>query len=339
MKHCGISDVPRPNLFREIFPYSTVPRIAFDHEEEPAHPAEYAYITDSTLRDGQQAAPPFSVSQIGGIFDFLHELSGPDGFIRQSEFFLYTRKDREAVEACAERGYRFPEITGWIRACGKDLNLVSRMGIRETGILTSASDYHIFLKLKSTRQGVLRRYLDVVSAALERGITPRCSFEDVTRADIHGFCVPFAIELMRLREESGIDIKIRLCDTLGLAVPYPGAALPRGVPALVRAFTDDAGVPSRLLEWHGHNDFHKALVNAVTAWLHGCSGVSGTLLGLGERTGNPPIEALMVEYCALKGIPHAVDREKIVRVIRFFQSQFGYDPTPAGRRWLDEKQP
>ncbi len=334
MKHYEISDVGQPNLFREFFPYASVPRIAFDHGELPAHPARHAYITDSTLRDGQQAGPPFSVPQVSRIFDFLHELSGPNGFIRQTEFFLYTEKDRAALDACRAKNYRFPEITGWIRASRKDLQLVCDMGIKETGILTSASDYHIFLKLKSTRRDILGRYLEVVSAALEKGITPRCSFEDITRADIYGFCVPFAIELMRLREKSGIDIKVRLCDTLGLAVPYPGAALPRSVPALVKAFIDDAGVPSRLLEWHGHNDFHKALINAATAWLHGCSGAGGTLLGIGERTGNPPVEALMVEYSALKGLPGLIDRKVMVEVIRYFQSQLGREVTPSSRRWL-----
>ena len=77
---------------------------------------------------------------------------------------------------------------------------------------------------------------------------------------------------MKLREESGIDIKIRLCDTLGFGITYPGSALPRSVPGLVRAFIDDAGVPGSLLEWHGHNDFHKVLINAATAWLYGCAG-------------------------------------------------------------------
>jgi len=126
-----------------------------------------------------------------------------------------------------------------------------RVGPQGNGILTSVSDYHIFLKLKLERKGALEKYLNIARTAVEKGITPRCHFEDVTRADIHGFCIPLAVELMRLREESGVDVKIRLCDTLGFGVTYPGSALPRSVPKLVRAFIDDAGVPGHLLEWHG----------------------------------------------------------------------------------------
>jgi isopropylmalate/homocitrate/citramalate synthase len=321
-------EIDEPNLMREIFPYSEVPRIDFDHKLLPLDPAEDIFITDTTFRDGQQARPPYTVKQIEAIFDFMHRLSGPKGVIRQSEFFLYTPKDREALELCLSKGYDFPQITGWIRAVEDDLQLVTEMGLKETGILTSVSDYHIFLKLKLDRRGALNKYLSIVRAALDKGLKPRCHFEDVTRADIHGFCVPMAIELMKLREESGTDIKIRLCDTMGFGISYPGSALPRSVPSVVRAFIDDAGVPGHLLEWHGHNDFHKVLINATTAWLYGCSGANGTLLGFGERTGNAPIEGLIMEYIGLKGSMDGIDTTAITDLAEYFQSELGYRIPP-----------
>jgi isopropylmalate/homocitrate/citramalate synthase len=202
------------------------------------------------------------------------------------------------------------------------------MGLPETGILTSVSDYHIFLKLRWNRRRALEDYLAIVKAALDLGVIPRCHFEDVTRADIYGFCVPCAIELMRLREESGIDIKIRLCDTMGYGVPYPGAALPRSVPRLVMAMIDDAGVPGHLLEWHGHNDFHKVLVNSVTAWLYGCSAVNGALLGFGERTGNAPIEGMIIEYISLKGTTDGIDTTVITEIAQYFEKELHYHIPP-----------
>ncbi len=320
----GIEEVAKPNLMRNIFPYDEVCRIDFDHHFLVPSPSEGMYITDTTFRDGQQARPPYTVDQIVTIFDFLHRLGGPNGIIRQSEFFLYTDKDKNAVERCRERGYEFPEITGWIRANRQDLQLVKEMGIPETGILTSVSDYHIFLKLGKTRGQALEDYLSIVKAALELGIQPRCHFEDVTRADIYGFCIPFAIELMKLREESRIDIKIRLCDTMGYGITYPGAALPRSVPKIVRTFIEKGGVPGHLLEWHGHNDFHKVLINATTAWLFGCGAVNGTLLGFGERTGNTPIEALLIERIALRGSDDGIDTLAITEMAEYFEKKLGY---------------
>lgn len=319
-----LREVDKPNLLRNIFPYSEVPKVDFDFAMIPINPARNFLMTDTTFRDGQQARPPFTVEQISKLFDFLHRLSGPRGIIRQSEFFLYTKKDREAVDVCRSKGYQYPQITGWIRAQKKDLAQVRAMGLTDTGILTSVSDYHIFLKMGLDRRKAMDKYLDMVRATIEKGIAPRCHFEDMTRADIYGFCVPLAQKLMEIREESGVDIKIRLCDTMGYGVTFPGSALPRSVPKLVRAMIDDANVPEDLLEWHGHNDFHKGLTNAVSAWLYGCSTVNGTLLGIGERTGNTPLEALVIDYMSLRGHADGMDPKVITEVAEYFEMELGH---------------
>jgi len=321
-------DVQEPNLYRHIFPYEEVCRVEFDNRFVFIDPPEEIFITDTTFRDGQQARPPYTVEQIVDLFDMLHKLGGANGVIRQCEFFLYSEKDKKAVERCLERSYRYPEITGWIRAQKEDFKLVKEMGLKETGILTSVSDYHIFLKLKKNRRVVLREYLSIVSSALDLGIIPRCHFEDITRADIYGFCVPFAQDLMRLSEEAKLPVKIRLCDTLGFGVTYPGAALPRCVPKIIRAMIDDAGVPSEYLEWHGHNDFYKGLINATTAWLYGCASANGTLLGFGERTGNAPIEGLIIEYISLMGHNNGIDTTVITNIRNYFERVMGIPIPP-----------
>lgn len=318
-----------PQLLRNVFPYNEVCRIDFDHKLQPLDPAEEMQITDTTFRDGQQARPPYKVEQIVALYDMMHRLSGPKGILRQCEFFLYSQRDREAVEKCQALGHRFPEITGWVRANSEELKAVKEMGIKETGILTSVSDYHIFLKLGLDRQTCLDKYLAVVKEALNLGVVPRCHMEDVTRADIYGFVVPFAIELTKLREESGVPIKVRLCDTMGYGVTYPGAALPRSVPKLVRAMIEDAGIPGKLLEWHGHNDFYKVLINATTAWLYGCASINGSLLGFGERTGNTPVEALVVEYIALRGKDDGMDTRVITEIAEYFEKEIGHRIPPA----------
>jgi isopropylmalate/homocitrate/citramalate synthase len=319
-----LQDVPEPNLLRDIFPYDEVPKIVFDGVLEEIDPAPEFYITDTTFRDGQQARPPYTVPQIVDMYKMLHRLGGPNGVIRQAEFFLYSDVDREAVSQCLALDYPFPEVTGWIRAVKSDFQLVKNMGLKETGILTSCSDYHIFLKLKRTRRQAYEDYLGVVKAALDAGIKIRCHLEDATRADFYGFVVPFVSELMRLREESGIPIKIRVCDTMGFGVPFPGATLPRSVPKLIQGLRRECGVPPECLEWHGHNDFHKVLVNASAAWLYGCMYANGTLLGYGERTGNPPLEGLVMDYIALKGTPNGMDTSVITEIASYFEQEIGY---------------
>ena len=313
-----------PELYRDVFPYTHVSRIEFDDTFLVPRPADPMFITDTTFRDGQQARPPYTVKQIARIYDLLHKLGGKSGLIQASEFFMYSPKDRKAIEVCRSRGYRFPRVTGWIRANMDDLKIAHDMEFDEVGLLTSMSDYHIFLKLGKTREQAMNDYLKVVTKALEWGIVPRCHFEDVTRADIYGFCLPFARKLMELSHEASMPIKIRLCDTMGYGVPFPGAALPRSVQRIVRAFTDEAGVPGAWLEWHGHNDFHKVLVNGVTAWLYGCGGVNGTLMGFGERTGNGPLEALVIDYISLTGNDEAADPTVITEIAQYFEKELDY---------------
>jgi len=320
-----VEHAEEPDLLREMFPYEEVPRLTFDGLSVPLDPPEEIFITCTTFRDGQQARPPYTVNQTVDLYDMLHRLGGPNGVIRQCEFFLYSDKDREAVEKCLERGYKCPEVTGWIRAVKADFQLVKQMGLRETGILTSASDYHTFLKLGKNREDALAGYMDLVHTALETCDVIRCHFEDVTRADIHGFIIPFAQRLVEAEEEIGKPIRIRLCDTMGYGVPYPEAALPRSVPKLVHALIHEAGVKKERLEWHGHNDFHKVLVNAEAAWLYGCAAANGTLLGFGERCGNPPIEGLCIEYASLVGSTNGMDLKVITEIGDYFRKEIGAD--------------
>jgi citrate (Re)-synthase len=324
----SLQDVSEPNLYREIYSYDEIPKCAFNHRRVPMNPADEIWITDTTFRDGQQSRAPYTVPQILKLYDFLHKLGGPNGLIKQTEFFLYSDKDKEAVYKCMERGYKFPEVTSWIRASKKDFKLAKEMGIEESGFLVSCSDYHIFKKFKKSRKQVMEDYLSVIKDALDVGIKPRCHLEDITRADFYGFVVPFALELRKLMDESGVPIKLRACDTLGYGVSYSGAALPRSVPGIVYGLRHHAGFPSELLEWHGHNDFYKVVTNAATAWLYGCSSVNGSLLGIGERTGNTPVEAMVIEYAQLKGTTDGMDTTVITEIAEYYEKELGYSIPP-----------
>ena len=321
-------DVKEPNLYREYFTYDEVPKVVFNHRLVPMEVPEKIWITDTTFRDGQQSRQPYTVEQMTHLFDLIHRLSGPKGIVKMSEFFLYTKKDRDAVYKCLEKGYEFPEITSWIRASKKDFELVKEIGLKETGILVSCSDYHIFHKMHMTRRQAIDHYIGVVRECIETGVKPRCHFEDITRADFYGFVVPFADAIMQLSKDTGVPIKIRACDTLGYGVTYPGSVLPRCVPGIIYGLNVHAGVPSELIEWHGHNDFYRAVNNATYAWLYGASSVNCSLLGIGERTGNTPLEAMVFEYAQLRGTLDGMDPTVITEIAEYYEKELGYDIPP-----------
>ena len=333
----SLQDISEPNLQRDVYTQGMVPKVPFNHRRVPMNMPEEIWITDTSLRDGQQSVEPYTVDQIVNIYKLLSKLGGPYGIIRQTEFFIYSQKDRKAVEKCMELDLKFPEITTWIRASKEDFKLARDMGIKETGILVSCSDYHVFKKMKMTRKQVLEHYLAAVSEAFEAGIVPRCHLEDITRADFYGFVVPFVNELQELSKQAGIPVKIRACDTMGYGVPYTEAAMPRSVAGIIYGLQHYSDVPSELLEWHGHNDFYKAVANASTAWLYGASAVNCSLLGIGERTGNIPLEAMVFEYASLRGSMDGMDPTVITEIAEYFQKDIGYtipDMTPfVGRNF------
>ena len=308
-----------PDYYRDQFPYTLPPMVQFEREPVPLDPEHDIWITDTTFRDGQQSRAPYSVDQIVHLYSLLQKLGGAKGMVRQSEFFLYTKKDREAVDRCQELGYRFPEITGWIRGTMGDYRLVRDAGLKETGILTSISDYHIFKKLGSNREAVINSYLQVVDAALSDGVIPRCHIEDSTRADFYHVVLPFVQTLMERGKQAGIQVKVRYPDTMGVGVPDPHAALPRGIPRLTHLLHTEGGVPSEALEFHGQNDLNAIIPNAVSAWMYGANSNNGTLLGIGERSGNTPIEALVFWLIGLTGETHGIQTEVISEIADYYR--------------------
>ena len=324
----SLQDVAEPNLQRDVYSYGTVPKVAFNHRRVPMAMPEEIWITDTSLRDGQQSVEPYTADQIVKIYQLLNRLGGPYGIIRQTEFFIYSKKDREALERCMALDLKFPEITTWIRASKEDFKLVKDLGIRETGFLVSCSDYHIFNKMKMNRRQCMEHYLGVVKDAFDAGVVPRCHLEDITRADFYGFVVPFVNELQELSREAGIPVKIRACDTMGYGVPYTEAAMPRSVAGIIYGLQHYSDVPSEYLEWHGHNDFYKGVANASTAWLYGACAVNCSLLGIGERTGNVPLEAMVFEYASLRGSLDGMDTTVITEIADFFQRDIGYKIPP-----------
>ena len=324
----ALQDIPEPQLYRDVYSYDTVPKVGFNHRRVPLGMPEEIWITDTSLRDGQQSIEPYTVEQIVQLYKYMNRLGGPYGIIRQTEMFVYSQKDREALQKCQELGLKFPEITTWIRASKEDFKLVKDLGIRETGILVSCSDYHIFKKLKMSRKQAMDHYLAAVSEAFDAGVMPRCHLEDITRADFYGFVVPFVNALMELSRQAKIPVRIRACDTMGYGVPYTEVALPRSVPGIIYGLQHYSDVPSEMLEWHGHNDFYKAVANAASAWLYGACAVNCSLLGIGERTGNVPLEAMVMEYASLRGSLDGMDPTVITEIAEYFKKEIGYDIPP-----------
>ncbi|HVL88240.1 MAG TPA: 2-isopropylmalate synthase [Candidatus Thermoplasmatota archaeon] len=335
-----IVDVPEPQLYHDIFPFSEAPRIPLDGIVFPTDVPRDIWITDTTFRDGQQSREPYTVEQMVKLYEMEKRLGGPNNKISMSEFFVYTERDIQAVSRCLEAGKGSPQVTAWIRATKNDVKLFKETADRirretgheltETGMLTSISDYHIFYKFGtgSARSKVVAEYLELAEEVLKAGFTLRCHFEDSTRADTFGVTVPFARKLMRLSEKYGQRVVIRYPDTLGVGVPWVEAALPRSIPKLTWVLRHMAGVPADCLEFHGQQDFQLGIPNATAAWMYGAARNNCTLLGIGERAGNVPLEIMVFMYAGLKGGFDGMDSRVITEIADYYQKELGFAIPP-----------
>jgi len=278
-------------------------------EEQPVEPPAPAaddlpkLITDTTLRDGAQDSrfaifPPETRLK---YYDLLHRLDNNTGAIYAVEAFIYQKRDVWTLEKLLERGYEWPRVTTWTRATPKDIKLlveVSQGKIKETGMLASASDHHIFDKLGyASKEEAIEKYLQPIRTALENNITPRIHLEDCTRADIYGWVIPF---MQKVMDESRGIARFRICDTIGWGSPDPYAALPWGIPRLFTVLRQEVGAE---LEFHGHNDFGLATANSIASWRYGGKKVNVAFAGLGERTGNTSLEQTVAALIRHYGDP------------------------------------
>ncbi len=277
-------------------------------EAEPTPPPPRAedepkLITDTTLRDGAQDSrfALFPAEARLRYYDLLHRLDNGAGRIYAIETFIYQKRDLWLLDKLLERGYRWPLVTTWTRALPKDIKTlveVSQGRIKETGMLASASDHHIFDRLGfHSKEEAIEKYLQPIVTAIEHDITPRVHLEDCTRADIYGWVIPF---ILRVKEATEGRAKFRICDTIGWGVPDPTAPLPWGIPRLFATLKRETGVE---MEFHGHNDFGLATANSIAAWRFGCTKVNCAFGGLGERTGNTSLEQIVAALIRLYGDP------------------------------------
>jgi 2-phosphinomethylmalic acid synthase len=295
-----IPEPSAPEYFLTSFPRDAFP--AYEWTERPTTLPNAAWTTETTHRDGQQGGLPLSTEQSLKIYDILCRFTADSGAIRQAEFFVYRASDRAALEGALERysGGAPIEPTTWIRATARDVVLIQSLGVCETGMLASASDYHTFHKFKpGGRNQAAQTYLEAVKMTLDAGIRPRLHLEDATRAPID-FLRPFIEQVQEISSAYGPELrpKFRVCDTLGLGLPFDDVALPRSIPRIFQEMRK-LGLQSTDLEFHPHNDTWLVVANCLAAVRAGCSVINGTSLGKGERTGNAPLEAVLMHLTGM----------------------------------------
>lgn len=261
-------------------------------------------ICDTTLRDGEQAAGVvFANIEKIRIARMLDEIGVPQ---IEAGIPAMGGDEKKAIREIARLGLK-ASILGWNRANKEDIDHSLDCDVDSVAISLSSSDIHIEHKLMKSRQWVLEKITESIEHAKSHGLYISCNAEDASRADRD-----FLIQFAQTAKDAGAD-RVRFCDTLGIMEPLKTYKV-------IKDLIDHVHLP---VEMHTHNDFGMATANAVAGIQAGATFLSTTVLGLGERTGNAPLEELVMASLYILNIDPLIETARFREIAEYVAKASG----------------
>lgn len=264
--------------------------------EGPAsHPAGPAEVADETLRDGLQC-PSIKDPTIDEKIRMLHlqarlgvhgvDLGLPGAGPRVVEAVLEMAREMAAARLPME-----PYCAA--RTVLADLDPIIEI-VQKTGLPIHAATFLGSSPIRHYAEGwdldrLLRTAEEAVTYAVRHGLEVMFVTEDTTRAKP---------EVLRRLYTTAIQCGARrvcVADTVGHATPEGTARLIRFIRGVVAATGESIAI-----DFHGHSDRGLALSNALAAYMGGADRAHGTVLGIGERVGNTPLDLLLINLKLLR---------------------------------------
>ncbi|MFQ5886606.1 MAG: homocitrate synthase family protein [Anaerolineae bacterium] len=262
-------------------------------------------LLDTTLRDGEQAVGViFTRWEKEQIATLLAEIGIP---AIEAGFPALGPEEKECVKAVVEAGIKVRgdarplEINVFARARREDVCNAAECGVHGVIISISTSDIHIERKFRRSREWVLERVEEAADEAKSHGLVFTVSAEDASRTDLS-----FLIEYYRLAERLGARM-VRYCDSLGVDDPFTTYKR-------IKLIGQEISLP---IEMHMHNDFGMATANVLAGIRAGASSVAASIGGLGERTGNSPLEEVVMALRHLYGVDLNIDTSRFREVAEY----------------------
>lgn len=262
------------------------------------------YIVDTTLRDGEQTAGVvFANREKIRIAKFLDEIG-----VDQIEAGIPTMggDEKQAIKDICKAGLR-ASIMGWNRPVISDIEQSLECGVDAVAISISTSDIHIKHKLNKSREWVLENMAQAVEFAKKNGLYVSANAEDASRSDLE-----FLIQYAKTAKEAGAD-RLRYCDTVGILDPFTTYEH-------IRKIREAVDIE---IEMHTHDDFGMATANALAGVKAGANYVGVTVLGLGERAGNSPLEEVVMALKHLFNIDLGFKTDMFVEIAEYVSRASG----------------
>jgi len=256
---------------------------------DPAPPRPPVQLDDETLRDGLQS-PSVHTPSIDDKIRILHLIdalgidtadiglpgAGPHVVADVERLAREIADNRMRVQAnCAARTVLadIEPIARISQRVGLPIECCAFIG--SSPIRQYAEDWTLDRLVALTEEAI--------GFAVKEGLPVMYVTEDTTRAD------PASLQRLYTAAIRAGASRVCIADTVGHATPAGAAAVTRFIQSIVDACGGGVGI-----DWHGHRDRDLSIANSFAAWEAGATRLHGAALGIGERVGNTPMDALLV---------------------------------------------
>jgi isopropylmalate/homocitrate/citramalate synthase len=254
-------------------------------------------FADCTLRDGEQAPGVFfTLDEKLAIAEQL-DAAGVD--IIDAGMPSVSKDERAILTALVARKLR-ARIAATVRATRADIDLAIDCGVSEVFVFMPVSPQHLKHKFGIDLPRAQQRIADAVEYAVGKGLRVHFVAEDSVRAAPGQLAHVFD----RVAELGAVSAII--CDTVGVMTPQTMEGYVRTLRAAMRR--------RLVLGIHCHNDYGLATANTLAAVAAGCTLVTSTVNGLGERAGNAVFEEVVCALGDLYGAELAIDKGLLLRL-------------------------
>jgi len=267
--------------------------------------AKQIKVHDVTLRDGEQ--------QTGIIFSKDDKIRIAEGLAEagvhriEAGMPIVSPSDNDAIKEIVKRKLG-PQIFSFARCMKEDVQRSIDTGVDGVVMEIPSSKHMVDIAYRWPMEKAVETSIEATKFAHDNGLEVVFFPIDFSRAELK-----WALDLIeRVGKEGHMDA-LALVDTFGVVSPHAMQYFVRSVQARIK----------KRLEAHFHQDFGMGVANTVMALAEGVEVFHSTVLGIGERSGNTPMEETVMALKCLYGVDIGIDTTKLTKLARLVQEKSG----------------